>query len=64
VLVNGEPVAVAAVTSVQDLLESRGIARPGVAVAVDDNVVSRTQWARTLLTEGNTVEILTAVQGG
>ncbi|WP_370328189.1 sulfur carrier protein ThiS [Euzebya sp.] len=38
--------------------------RPGVAVAVDGDVVRRGQWATTALTGGETVEVLTAVQGG
>ncbi len=36
----------------------------GVAVAVNDDVVPRSQWAGTALADGDSVEILTAVQGG
>jgi sulfur carrier protein len=36
----------------------------GVAVAVNDEVVSRSAWETTLLCEGDRVEVLTAVQGG
>jgi sulfur carrier protein len=36
----------------------------GVAVAVGDEVVPRTVWATTILTEGDHVEVLVAVQGG
>ncbi len=36
----------------------------GVAVAVDGTVVPRSQWATTPLSAGQTVEIVTAVQGG
>jgi sulfur carrier protein len=36
----------------------------GVAVAVNDDVVPKSQWARTALADGDSVEILTAVQGG
>lgn len=35
----------------------------GIAVAVDGNVVPRSQWSREL-SEGLVVDILTAVQGG
>ncbi|MBO0808932.1 MAG: sulfur carrier protein ThiS [Actinobacteria bacterium] len=38
--------------------------RPGVAVAVNDDVVSRAAWDSTPLADGDRVEILTAVQGG
>lgn len=36
----------------------------GVAVAVNDEVVSRSSWDSTALVEADRVEVLTAVQGG
>jgi sulfur carrier protein len=36
----------------------------GVAVAVDGEVVPRTQWDSLALAEGARVEVLTAMQGG
>ncbi|WP_214103682.1 sulfur carrier protein ThiS [Acrocarpospora catenulata] len=36
----------------------------GVAVAVNDEVVSRGAWDTTQLAEGDRIEVLTAVQGG
>jgi sulfur carrier protein len=36
----------------------------GVAVAVDAEVVPRSQWDRAELREGQRVEILAAIQGG
>ncbi len=36
----------------------------GVAVAVDAEVVPRTSWATTTLSDGASVEVLVAVQGG
>ena len=38
--------------------------RLGVAVAVNAAVVPRSQWAGRKLTEGDDVELVTAVQGG
>ena len=38
--------------------------RRGVAVAVDGEVVPRSAWSSTVLTEGQRVEIVGAVQGG
>ena len=38
--------------------------RSGVAVAVNDEVVSRGAWDSTPLAEADRVEVLTAVQGG
>lgn len=36
----------------------------GIAVAVNDEVVSRAAWADTSLVAGDRVDVLTAVQGG
>ena len=38
--------------------------RLGVAVARNAEVVPRSQWFRTVLTTGDDLEIVTAVQGG
>ena len=37
---------------------------PGVAVAVNDRVVPRAQWAAWRLSPGDRVEVVRAVQGG
>jgi sulfur carrier protein len=54
----GEPVAT--------VLASLGLdehAR-GVAVAVDGEVVPRTEWSRFRVPDGASIEVLTAMQGG
>ena len=63
--VNGDAVA-ADVATVADLLAARlEDPRPhGVAVAVNGEVVPRDDWPRRHLAHGDTVEIVTAVQGG
>jgi sulfur carrier protein len=38
--------------------------RLGVAVARNSEVVPRIRWAETVLTSGDDIEIVTAVQGG
>ncbi|KKO80290.1 MULTISPECIES: sulfur carrier protein ThiS [Corynebacterium] len=60
---NGQPYDTAADTVAQ-LLEEKGIDADGTAVALSEQVVPRSQWESTPLTEGATVEVLTAVQGG
>ena len=60
---NGQPYDTAASTVAQ-LLEEKGIDADGTAVALSEQVVPRSQWESTPLTEGATVEVLTAVQGG
>jgi sulfur carrier protein len=65
VRVNGEAMQTDAQT-VAGLLASLGVddARTGVAVARNGEVVRRSQWTETPLHDGDTVEVLRAVQGG
>ncbi|WP_436493438.1 sulfur carrier protein ThiS [Actinokineospora sp. HUAS TT18] len=61
---NGESREVAEGTTVADLLAELSLPANGIAVAVDGEVVPRADHARTPVTDGAVVEILTAVQGG
>ena len=65
ITVNGEAVELPASTTVVALVRAYvNREHPeGVAVAVGDDVVSRTDWDRAL-SNGDEVEILSAVQGG
>ena len=63
---NGEARAVPAGLTVRDLLAhlGRDPEAPGVAVAVGDRIVRRTDWAATPLRDGDRIEVVTAAQGG
>lgn len=51
--------------TVASLLEALGIEqRKGVAVAVNDNVVPRSQWDVVDVEDGDRLEIIKATQGG
>jgi sulfur carrier protein len=65
VILNGEP-AELALDTVYDLLAARGIdpSVSGVAVAINDRVVRRTEWAKTAISDGDRIEVITAMQGG
>jgi sulfur carrier protein len=64
--VNGQSRRVRPETTVAALLEELGFdaAARGVAVAVNDAVVPKSSWPEQRLSEGDTVEIIHAVQGG
>lgn len=47
---------------VQDVLGT--VPEAGTAVAIDGDVVPRSAWSTHAVAEGNSVDILTAVQGG
>ncbi|GIF63456.1 thiamine biosynthesis protein ThiS [Asanoa ishikariensis] len=61
--VNGQAVEVAAPVTVAELVAARTDQRR-IAVARNGEVVPRSAWAATALTEGDEVEILAAVAGG
>lgn len=63
VTVNGEDVQLDEATTVAELLETRGFPDKGIAVAVDWEVLPRSEWHHTL-SDGARLEIVTAVQGG
>jgi sulfur carrier protein len=66
VLLNGTEAELADGATVQAAVESLDLpaAGRGVAVAVDAEVVPRTEWESHELTEGARVEVLRAIQGG
>lgn len=66
VTINGEPRDVdpgATVAGVIEMLDVAPGAR-GVAVALDGEVVTRSQWTETRLREGSLMEVVAAIQGG
>lgn len=66
VIVNGDSRVVDPGATVADLVVLLGHrpSGPGVAAAVNGEVVRRTQWSSTRLGEGDRLEILAATQGG
>ena len=59
--VNGEHRRLPDAVTVAELV---GEPRRGLAVAVNGEVVPRAGWPRTMLRDGDRVEVLTAAQGG
>ncbi|MFD8549533.1 sulfur carrier protein ThiS [Streptomyces sp. NPDC059649] len=64
VSVNGEPREIPGGLTLDRLVATLSSAPSGVAAAVNEVVVPRTQWPATPLGDGDRVEVLTAVQGG
>lgn len=64
--VNGEDKEVRLNINIQDLLIALELnpTQAGIAVAVDREVIPKTQWQKTELHENSEVEIIRAVQGG
>jgi len=64
VMINGEPREVADGMSLAEAVALLTTARAGVAAAVNGDVVRRADWDVTPLSDGDEVEVVTAVQGG
>ncbi|MFE2036490.1 sulfur carrier protein ThiS [Streptomyces scopuliridis] len=62
--VNGEPRELAPATTLDIVVATLTPAPSGVAAAVNETVVPRARWSGTPLSDGDRVEVLTAVQGG
>jgi sulfur carrier protein len=64
VWVNGTATDVPPGRSVAELISEYADRTTGIAVAVNQNVLTKDEWARTALRAGDRVEIVTATQGG
>ncbi|MDE0805264.1 MAG: sulfur carrier protein ThiS [Acidimicrobiales bacterium] len=61
---NGEAVRLADLTNLRELVSERVERVEGVAVARNDEVVPRSEWADAIVVDGDRIEILVAAQGG
>jgi sulfur carrier protein len=64
VVVNGHPRALAAGTTLREVVASLTANAEGCAAAVNDSVVPRGEWDTRTVEPGDRIEVLTAVQGG
>lgn len=67
IVVNGDENRVENGSTLADLLESVNIDienTRGIAVAVNDEIIRRTDWNKRELNAGDSVELVTARQGG
>ena len=67
ITVNGSDVHASPGATLSDVLQTRDIDEStsrGVAVALNDKIVRRSEWKRTRLESGVRIEIVTARQGG
>ena len=66
ITLNGNVATIDAGATLAALLRRHDIAddATGIAVAVNDNVVPKREWAARTLASGDSVEVIRAVQGG
>lgn len=61
---NNEAITCEEAPTVGQVVDKHVGTRDGVAVAVDGDVVPRSQWDQATLVDGARVDVLAAVQGG
>ncbi|GEN26191.1 sulfur carrier protein ThiS [Halomonas cupida] len=61
---NGEPHALDREQSVAELVETLGLGGRRIAVELNENIVPRSLHTETLLSDGDSVEIVHAIGGG
>lgn len=64
VFINHSPVETDAATTLAELLMQEGIAVDGIAVAIANKVVPRSEWPTTRLQAGTKITVIRAVCGG
>jgi sulfur carrier protein len=66
ITVNGTEAQLPVGARIVDVLDALGVepGRRGVAIAIDGEVVPRTQWDTTSLADDARVEVVQAIQGG
>ena len=66
VRLNGEPLELAPGATVADVVAAVGVEAEarGIAVAIEGEVVPRGEWTERGLRDGESVEVVHAVQGG
>ncbi|MDR0567392.1 MAG: sulfur carrier protein ThiS [Prevotellaceae bacterium] len=64
VLLNDKPYEVPEGTSLAAFIESLGLKREGIAVAIDYEVVPKDQWTKTMLSDQLELMLIQAVSGG
>lgn len=65
--INGKQTKVTASVSLEKLLEGQGIdasSAKGIAVAINETIVRKPDWATRTIHDGDDIEIVTARQGG
>lgn len=64
VKINGKSHEIAEKTTLKNLINNLGISDEGTAIALNDTVVSYHQWQDTVMSDGDTIVIIKATQGG
>jgi sulfur carrier protein len=62
--VNNQPQSILKNSSIKKLLEQLDIVPNGIAIAINNKVVSKEKWKQTMLQNDDDIVIIKATQGG
>lgn len=62
--VNGKLIVANEGATVDDVPALAGINREGIAIAVENRVIRKTEWKNTILNNGDRITVIKAVCGG
>jgi len=64
IILNGSSYQVPELTTIDGLVEQIGLQKKGVAIAVNSEVIPKSNWTEKSLLSQDKVELLTITQGG
>ncbi|MFT6246456.1 MAG: sulfur carrier protein [Salibacteraceae bacterium] len=64
VMVNGSQMKVDEITTIHLLLQNMGTSVNGIAIAINESIVSKDRWETQHLNQNDTILIIKATQGG
>lgn len=62
--VNGKEINLAEGTNVVEFFNAQGISTDGIALAINEEVIPKSLWAKTQINQNDNILIITATQGG
>ncbi|MGL4268997.1 MAG: sulfur carrier protein ThiS [Plesiomonas sp.] len=64
IVLNGQPQTLVTALTVAELLQQRALPVQGCAVALNQQILPRSQWAHTRLQAGDQLAVFQAIAGG
>ena len=64
IILNGKQFSIDKKMSIKDILAQNNIGEKNIVVEVNKEIISKSQWDKTIFKENDQIEIITAVGGG
>ncbi|MGE0561644.1 MAG: sulfur carrier protein ThiS [Flavobacteriales bacterium] len=62
--INNKGIQINSAISVENLITLQHISGNGIAVAINQSIIPKSEWATTIIKENDNILIITATQGG